>query len=83
MAWSWSDVWALTLNVGECVHLPIGQLLAVPLALHDDAPIDKAENMRDLRVFVSTNFEPFLNTKLAIIRARTRLQIFRASVVIT
>ncbi len=46
-AWSWSEAWALPLNADKCVHLPIGQSPAVPLLLHDDAPISTAESTRE------------------------------------
>ncbi len=64
--------------------LPIGQSPAVPLLLHDDAPISTAESTRDLGVFMTTNFKPSLNTRLAVSRARARLfQLRRGFVVMT
>ncbi len=59
-SWSWSEAWALPFNTDKCVHLPIGQRTAVPLSLHEDAPISTAGSTRDLRVFVTTNFKPSL-----------------------
>ncbi len=57
---------------------------AVPLSLHDDAPISTAESTRDLGVFVTTNFKPSLNARLAVSRARARLfQMRRGFVVMT
>ncbi len=83
-AWGWSEASALSLNVDKCVHLPIGQCPAVPLSLHDDAPIITAESTWDLGVFVTTNFKPSLNARLAVSRARARLfQIRHGFVVMT
>ncbi len=84
VAWGSSEDWALPLNADKCVHLPIGQNPAVPLLLHDDVPISTAESMRDLGVFVTTNFKPSLNARLAVTRARARLfQVRRGFVVMT
>ncbi len=72
-AWRWSEAWALPLIADKCVHLPISQRPAVPLSLHEDAPISTAESTRDLGVFVTTNFKPSLNARLGVSRARARL----------
>ncbi len=69
--------WALPFNADKCVHLPIDQSPAVPLSLHDDAPISSAESTRDLGVFVTTNFKLSSNARLAVSRSRARL--FHAS----
>ncbi len=66
------------------MHLQISQIPAVPLLLHDDAPISTLESTRDLEVFVTTNLNPSLNARLAVSRVCARLfQLRRGYIVMT